>query len=228
MRVAVVDFPGSNSSAEVAKIVSSLGHDAVVLDYHADSLKDAEMAILPGGFSFGDYLRPGALAKGTPVSGVIRKFATDGGAVLGIGNGFQILCEIGVLPGCLLQNPDMKFCNKEVQVKVVSNECPFTKNLPIDSILTLPMGCYYGRYYLDRRTINDLENTNHIALKYCDQYGDTDIEKPFLGSLRGVAGIINRHGNVLGLMPRIERATDPLQGTTDGLKFFQSFLPPIS
>ena len=224
MKIAVIDLPGSNSSTEVSEILSRLNQQVEILQYRADSLKGIDAVIVPGGASFGDYLRPGALAKGTPVMGAIKAFAAAGGPVLGIGNGFQVLCEMGILPGALLQNPDMKFCNRDILVKVESNKSPFTKKIPIGTILKLPMGCYYGSYWTDRRTINDIEEAAHVALRYCDQFGETDYLSPFLGSLNGVAGVVSRHENVLGIMPRPERASDDLFGNTDGLAFFRSLV----
>ena len=221
-KIAVIDFPGSNTSAEVVRILNNMAQEAFVLNYRADSAKDAQAIILPGGFSFGDYLRPGALAKGSPVTGVIKRYANEGRPVLGIGNGFQILCEIGVLPGVLLQNPTMKFCNDEANVHVETHLSPFTKHIAEDTMLRLPMACYYGRYYTDKRTIKDLEEAKRVPLRYYNQYGEVDFDESFLDSLHAVAGLTNKQENVLGLMPRIELATDPLLGLTDGLLFFES------
>ncbi|MCC6933588.1 MAG: phosphoribosylformylglycinamidine synthase subunit PurQ [Deltaproteobacteria bacterium] len=223
-KIAVVDFPGSNSSAEVVRILKNLDQDAFLLNYRAESAKEAAAIIIPGGFSFGDYLRPGALVKGTPVTGLVKRYANDGKPVLGIGNGFQILCEIGILPGVLLQNPSMKFCNEEANVRVESHGSPFTKYIPEDTMMRLPMACYYGSFYTDKRTIKDLEDAKRVALRYYDQYGEVDLYNGFLSSLHSLAGVTNKEGNVLGLMPRIDLATDSLLGLTDGLMFFKSLI----
>ncbi len=180
--------------------------------------------VIPGGSAFGDYLRPGALTIGSPIMGSIRKFARDGGPTLAIGNGFQILCEMKVLPGVLLQNIGLQFLNQNVFLKVESTASPFTKVYEEEDILSLPMACNYGRWYADKRTIRDMEENREIVFRFCDQEGDVDPEDPFNDSLHAVAGIKSRHGNVLGMICHPERAAEGVIGNDEGLKLLSAVL----
>ena len=225
LKVAIACFPGASSAPEVCETMKSLGHEARIADYREEQLKNTDLVILPGGYSYGDYLRPGALAKGTPLVGAVKKFASDGGNVLGIGNCFQILCEAGLLPGILFQNPNQRFFQSSVYVRV-ENETFITKRMSPGSVLELPVACYYGSFYTDKRTANDLEYLQRIVLRYCDEYGEfvddvRDNGSNPLHSLKAIAGIASRHGNVVGIMPRIDRAVSEMFGNVNGLKFFK-------
>ncbi|MDR2338005.1 MAG: phosphoribosylformylglycinamidine synthase subunit PurQ [Deltaproteobacteria bacterium] len=222
-KIVIIDLPGANSAVEMSATLNQLGHTVRIANYKEETLKNTELIILPGGYSFGDYLRPGALAKDVPVMGAVKKFARDEGPVLGIGNGFQILCEAKILPGILFQNPTLTFFRNDIYVKVLSNNTFITKNIEPETVLKLPLACYYGSYYTDKRTINDMEEFQKITLKYCDEFGEIHYnDSNPTESLNAVAGIVSRHGNVVGLMPRIDRAVSELFGNTNGLKFFES------
>ena len=224
LKIAIANYPGANAALETRDTLVSMGHEVRIADYKEESIKNTDLVILPGGYSFGDYLRPGALAKGTPLTGAIKRFAKDGGNVLGIGNGFQILCEAELLPGILFRNPDHGFFKSTVYVKI-ENETFITKNLEQGTVLELPVACYYGSFYADKRTVNDLEYLQRIVLRYCDEFGECADEtrdngsNPFC-SLKAIAGVASRHGNVVGMMPRIDRAVDEMFGNVNGLKFF--------
>ena len=180
--------------------------------------------MIPGGAAFGDYLRPGALTIGSPVMGAIRKFARDGGPTLALGNGFQILCEMKVLPGILLQNMDLQFMNRQVFLRVENTKTPFTKNYDEEEIIRLPIACNYGRYFADKRTIRDMEENGEIVFRFCDQEGDVDPEEPFNESLHAVAGICSRHGNVLGMICHPERVCEAVMGSEEGLPLLSAVL----
>lgn len=225
MKVAVIQYPGSHGADDACYAYQQLlGQEPYKVWHQDEDLKAPDVVVVPGGYSFGDYLRPGALAKASPISGAVRKFAQDGGPVLGIGNGFQILCELGLLPGSLLANQNGKFMNTLVTLSVESTINPFTKNLTPNTTLKLPVANYFGRYYADRRTLRDLEDKNHIAFRYTTEEGDPTLPDNFNGSLSSIAGIISRHGNVLGLMPHPERAIEEFMGSCDGLNVLKSVL----
>lgn len=223
MKVAIVEFPGSSGVDDAEYAFSQvLGFDTTRVWHQQETVSDVDLLVIPGGASFGDYLRPGALSKSSPIVGAIRKCAKEDVPVLGIGNGFQILCELEILPGILLPNMISEFINSEVYVCVDSINGVWTKNLDKGTVLRLPLGCYCGRYFVDNRTLRDLEENDRIALRYCDEEGEVEIQNPYNGSLRSIAGIYNRHGNVLGLMPHPERAVEQLTGLNDGLKLLSS------
>ncbi len=227
MNIVIVNFPGSSDAQCLANTLIELGHNIQHLDHRVEQIKGVDLVILPGGYSFGDYLRPGALTRGTNTIGAIKRFVADGGKVLGIGNGFQILCEAGLLPGILFQNPDQRFFKQDVFVKILNNETFITSGFEVGEVVRLPLACYFGRYYTDKRTINDLQDANKLAFVYCDEFGEVVDEVHDNGSnplecLRSVAGIISRHGNVVGLMPRIDRAVSEFFDNVEGLRFFNS------
>lgn len=218
MRVAVVNYPGSHSAGETVRAFSALGAEAYLVDDKQESLNKPEAVIIPGGYSFGDYLRPGAMAKASPVSGVIRKFAKDGGPILGIGNGFQILCELGLLPGALLVNRDLRFANKTLTLRIERKDTPVTHGIS-QSEIRLPIACYAGSFWTDKRTAKELETNGEIIFRYLDAAGDVNDIHPYLGSLSSIAGITNRTRNIVGLMPHPERSA-----AADGALLFQSLL----
>jgi phosphoribosylformylglycinamidine synthase subunit PurQ / glutaminase len=223
MKVAVIAFPGSGGVKEaVFAYRDLLGHEVFTVWHQEESVKQAELVVLPGGSAFGDYLRPGALAKTSPICGAIRKHARDGKPMLGLGNGFQILCELDILPGVLLSNMTSRFLNENAYVMVDNTKSIWTKNIDPENPIKLPISCYFGRYYLDKRTLKDMEEQGHIAFRYSDVEGDVDMSEPYNGSVNAIAGILSRHENVLGLMLHPERAVEEISGNTSGLKILSS------
>jgi phosphoribosylformylglycinamidine synthase subunit PurQ / glutaminase len=216
MRFGVVVFPGSNCDHDAWYATSrNLGHESEFIWHDSKDLGDFDAVILPGGFSYGDYLRCGAIAKFSPVMAAVRKFAQDGGLVAGICNGFQILVESGLLPGALIRNRGLKFICREVSLSVATTNAPFTCQLTKDAHLRVPIAHGEGCYIADERTLDELEAEDRIAFRYVDNPN---------GSLRDIAGILSAGRNVLGMMPHPERASDPLMGSTDGLGVFQSMV----
>ncbi|ACK42695.1 MULTISPECIES: phosphoribosylformylglycinamidine synthase subunit PurQ [Dictyoglomus] len=216
MRVGVVVFPGTNCDMDTYHALRLVGHDPVYLWHKEHDLKNVDVVILPGGFSYGDYLRAGAIARFSPIMNEIIDFAKKGGYVLGICNGFQILLEAGLLPGAMLPNITNSFICKEVFLEVINNNTLFLKNYKVGEILKMPIAHKEGRYYISKRELEELKENNQIVLKY---YG----ENPN-GSLENIAGIINKKGNVMGLMPHPERAVEEILGSTSGLNLFLTLL----
>jgi phosphoribosylformylglycinamidine synthase len=216
MKVGVVVFPGSNCDHDAWYALSQNLHQSTELIWHdSRSLGDVDAVILPGGFSYGDYLRCGAIAKFSPVMQAVKKFARDGGLVLGICNGFQVLTEAGLLPGALVRNANLKFVCKPVPLEVVTTDSPFTHQAARGQTLTLPVAHGEGCYIADEKTLDRLEAEDRIALRYrvnCN------------GSMRDIAGILSAGRNVMGMMPHPERAADPLVGNTDGLAILGSLV----
>ena len=216
MRVAVVVFPGSNCDHDAWYAVSqNLHHEANLVWHNSDSLGDTDAVILPGGFSYGDYLRCGAIAKFSPVMQAIRKFADDGGPVLGICNGFQVLTETGLLPGALVRNAGLKFICKTVELEVATVNSPFTHLAEPGQTLRLPVAHGEGCYVADEAVLDRLEANDQVTLRY---------RQPCNGSMRNIAGIVNANRNVMGMMPHPERAADPLLGLVDGLTILNSLV----
>jgi phosphoribosylformylglycinamidine synthase len=216
MRFGVVVFPGSNCDHDAWYALShNLGQTAEYIWHDSRSLGQVDAVILPGGFSYGDYLRCGAIAKFSPVMEAIRGFAADGGLVLGVCNGFQILVESGLLPGALLRNRNLKFVCRDVTLHVESTHTPFTSGAALHQTLRMPVAHGEGCYYADERTLDELEAEGRVVLRYADNPN---------GSLRDIAGICNARRNVMGLMPHPERAADPLLGSTDGRVILESMI----
>lgn len=217
MKFGVVVFPGSNCDHDAQfSVTANLGEQAELL-WHRDSAipGDVDAVILPGGFSYGDYLRCGAIAKFSPLIGAVKDFATKGGLVIGICNGFQILTECGLLPGALVRNAGQKFLCMPVDLRVETVNTPFTNLATKGQVLTFPIAHGEGRYTADEATLDRLEAEDRVVFRY--------VSNPN-GSVRDIAGICNKERNVLGLMPHPERATDPLMGGTDGLVLFRSLV----
>jgi len=207
-------FPGSNCDHDAWYALNrNLGQPAEFLWHDEASLGDVDVVILPGGFSYGDYLRCGAIAKFSPVMTAVKKFARDGGLVLGLCNGFQILVECGLLPGALIRNRGLKFICRQVRLRTETSRSPFTSRIEQGRILRLPIAHGEGCYYADDRTLDELEAEDRVVFRYLDNPN---------GSLRDIAGILNAQRNVMGMMPHPERASDPLMGSTDGLAVFES------
>jgi phosphoribosylformylglycinamidine synthase I len=223
MKFAVVVFPGSNCDHDAyhaAKHV--LGQDAEFVWHKETSLRGADVVVLPGGFSHGDYLRTGAIARFSPVMNVVMEFARAGGPVIGICNGFQILLESGLLPGAMLRNRDLKFHCELVRVRVEQTNTPFTVKAAPGRILSLPIAHGEGNYFADPETIAQLESSGRVVFRYCDASGAvTDAANPN-GSINNIAGICNDARNVVGLMPHPERACESALGSADGLVLFES------
>ena len=214
MKVGVVVFPGSNCDHDAWYAVThNLGQKAELVWHDSARLPGVDAVILPGGFSYGDYLRCGAIAKFSPVMGAVRKFAAEGGLVAGFCNGFQILTEAGLLPGALVRNRGLKFICKPVALRVETSDSPFTARYRQGQTVTLPIAHGEGCYIADESTLDRLEAENRVAFRYLDNPN---------GSLRDIAGILNEGRNVLGMMPHPERASDPLMGSTDGLALLQA------
>src|SRR5438067_1088634 len=216
MKFGVVVFPGSNCDHDAFFAVgNNLGQQAEYIWHDSASLGDVDAVVLPGGFSYGDYLRCGAIAKFSPVMQAVRKFAADGGLVLGVCNGFQILVEAGLLPGALIRNRGLKFICRELRLSVATTNSPFTSDARAGQEIRLPIAHGEGCYVADERTLDELEAEDRIALRYIDNAN---------GSMRAIAGVLNRERNVMGMMPHPERRTEPLMGSTGGLFVFQSML----
>jgi phosphoribosylformylglycinamidine synthase I len=209
MKVGIVVFPGSNCDHDAWFAVSeNLHHRAEFVWHESASVGDVDAVLLPGGFAFGDYLRCGAIAKFSPVMMAVKDFAHDGGLVLGICNGFQVLAESGLLPGALVRNSNLKFVCRTVATEVVSTDSPFTHKAAAGQILNLPVAHGEGCYVADERTLDELEAKDRVLLRYLDNPN---------GSMRNIAGIVNTERNVMGMMPHPERASDALVGGTDGI-----------
>src|SRR6516165_6220325 len=216
MKFGVIVFPGSNCDHDAFWAASrTLGQPAEFIWHDSTDLRGSDVLILPGGFAYGDYLRCGAIAKFSPVMRAVRQFAADGGIVLGVCNGFQILVETGLLPGALLRNSGLRFICREVRLRIETANSPFTCAGEKGQILRFPIAHGEGRYYADERTLDELEAEDRVVFRYLDNPN---------GSLRDIAGILNRERNVMGMMPHPERAADPLMGSTDGLIIFESVL----
>ncbi|MHB8395066.1 MAG: phosphoribosylformylglycinamidine synthase subunit PurQ [Candidatus Dormibacteria bacterium] len=221
-RFGIAVFPGTWSDRDCAHAVGRAGGEAVFLWHAEKDLKGADCVILPGGFAHGDYLRAGAIARFAPLMEAVTEHARSGGLVLGICNGFQILCEAGLLPGALLRNRDLQFRCQDTTLLVEPADSPFLAGIPVGSRLNVPISHGQGRYFADPMMLANLEEGKQVALRYCSPAGELgDAHNPN-GSLSHIAGIVNRGGNVLGMMPHPERACEPLLGSEDGLRLFSS------
>ncbi len=223
MKFGVVVFPGSNCDHDTYHVISKVIGQPVDFIWHKqDSVAGFDAIILPGGFSYGDYLRSGAIARFSPVMQAVTTFANEGGLVLGICNGFQILCESGLLPGMLLKNRAQKFICEHVNVRVEHTETPFTNAYHPEQVLRLPIAHGDGNYFCDDATLQELEANQQILFRYCDPQGNaTEAANPN-GSRHNIAGVCNANRNVLGLMPHPERAAEDVLGNHDGLAMFNS------
>jgi phosphoribosylformylglycinamidine synthase len=225
MKFGIVVFPGTNCDRDCFHVVTSvLGQEAVYLWHKSTDLSGCDALILPGGFSYGDYLRAGAIGKFSPVMQSVIGFAKSGGPVIGICNGFQILVESGLLPGAFIRNRTLKFVCRTVHIKVENTTGPFTGLLRAGEILSMPVAHGDGSYFADRETLNRLESENRILFKYCDPAGTVTDEANPNGSVENIAGIVSPEGNVLGMMPHPERALESILGSTDGAKIFNSLI----
>src|SRR6266581_3500731 len=225
MNFAVLQFPGSNCDQDVVHVLRNvLGHSARLLWHKQHSLGAADAVIIPGGFSYGDYLRTGAIARFSPVMQAVRAFASNGGLVFGVCNGFQILCEAGLLPGALIRNRSLQFRCEHVFLKTVTAESPFTNQLPPGNLLRIPIAHGEGCYFADDETLAKLRANNQVLWRYVNSQGEpTETANPN-GSLDNIAGICNERRNVAGLMPHPERASEAILGSADGRLVFESLI----
>jgi phosphoribosylformylglycinamidine synthase len=228
MKVGVVSFPGSNCDEDaVLAVVEQLQEDAVLLWHKDHDLRGADVIILPGGFSYGDYLRPGAIARFSPIMQEVVAHAKRGGPVIGICNGFQIACEAGLLPGALLRNESLQFRSMPVTLRVENTDTVFTRAVTAGALLTMPIAHGDGRYTADDATLAALEQEGRIVFRYVDTDGNASPEANPNGSMHNIAGIANDTGSIVGLMPHPERAMEPLLGSTDGRVLFESLLTTV-
>ena len=229
MKFAVIVFPGSNCDHDAYHTVKHvLGQEAEFVWHKETTLKGADVVILPGGFSHGDYLRTGAIARFSPIMSAVTEFAARGGPLLGICNGFQVLCEAKLLPGALLRNQDLKFHCEHVHVRVEQTNTPFTSRASRGQVLRLPIAHGEGNYYADPETIAELEATGRIILRYCDSQGRISTDGNPNGSLNSIAGVCSDDRNIVGLMPHPERACEPWLGSQDGLVMFESVVGALA
>jgi len=229
MKFGVVVFPGSNCDHDCYHVATKvMGHEARFLWHKDTEIGDEDCLILPGGFSYGDYLRSGAMAACSPIMDSVRKFADDGGLVIGICNGFQILVEARMLPGVLIRNDSLKFICKDVHLRVEHSDTSFTNACRVGEVLKIPIAHHDGNYYAEKKEIARLMKNGQILFRYCSREGDVDAETNPNGSLEAVAGITNEKGNVCGMMPHPERCSESLLGNQDGLKIFESIITAVT
>ncbi|MBD1861608.1 MULTISPECIES: phosphoribosylformylglycinamidine synthase subunit PurQ [Trichocoleus] len=229
MKFGVVVFPGSNCDRDVATVTEGLLQQPTRMVWHEESdISDLDVVVVPGGFSYGDYLRCGAIARFSPVMQATIKHAEQGKLVLGICNGFQVLTEAGLLPGALVRNRDLHFVCDRVPVKVERNDLPWTQEYQAGEVITLPIAHGEGSYYADPDTLAELEANGQVLFRYCTAAGEAENGSNPNGSLNNIAGICNHRGNVLGMMPHPERAAEPILGNTDGMKLFHGLLSAVA
>lgn len=229
MKFGVVVFPGSNCDHDTYHVLSKVIGQPVDFIWHRQStLNGCDAVILPGGFSYGDYLRTGAIARFSPVMGAVKEFAARGGLVMGICNGFQILCEAGLLPGALLRNANLKFICGHINMRVETTDTPFTSRCQRGQVLSVPIAHGDGNYYCDAATLAELQDENRIIFRYADEQGGLSEGANPNGSLDNIAGICNRERNVLGLMPHPERASEMLLASQDGRVIFFSLADTLA
>jgi phosphoribosylformylglycinamidine synthase len=229
VKFGIVVFPGSNCDQDCHHVATDLlGCEADYIWHHDRDLKGADVVILPGGFAYGDYLRAGALARFSPVMESVAAFAKEGGPVLGICNGFQVLLEAGLLPGAMQINRGLRYVCRDIHMKVENDATPFTSLYPNGSVVTMPVGHMEGNYTAPPDVLDALEKEGRVVFRYCDLQGNvTDAANPN-GAARNIAGIVNREGNVVGLMPHPDRCAEPLVGNSAGRKMFESAVAALA
>ncbi len=229
MKFGVIQFPGSNCDQDPYWVLEQVAHQPVTYLWHeSQDLQNCDLVIIPGGFSYGDYLRTGAIARFSPVMESVRKFAAGGGLVLGICNGFQILTESHLLPGALLRNAGLKYICKPVHVRIENAATPFTSACKKGDVLQIPIGHMDGNYFCDDATLQQLKREDRVVFRYANAQGEITAEANPNGSLDSIAGICNEGRNVVGMMPHPERASEAAMGGTDGFKIFESVLSAVT
>jgi phosphoribosylformylglycinamidine synthase len=227
MKFGVVMFPGSNCDVDCFHVIKEVLKEEVEYIWHKEPLRESkryDCIILPGGFSYGDYLRPGAIARFSNVMEGIIDFAEKGGLVLGICNGFQVLLEAGLLPGAMKRNKNLRFICDNVFVRVENNTIPFTLKCKKGQVLEIPIAHGDGNYHIDKKTLKEMKENNQIVFRYCDEKGEVSEATNPNGSIDNIAGICNRRGNVLGMMPHPERCSEEILGSADGKLIFDSIM----
>jgi phosphoribosylformylglycinamidine synthase len=229
MKFGVLVFPGSNCDHDTYNVVETLLGQPVTFLWHAsEDLEGADAILVPGGFAYGDYLRTGAIAKFAPIMQSVIKFAKNGGLVMGICNGFQILCESGLLPGALMRNAGQRYICKQVHLRTETPDSPFTHNIARGRVLQMPIGHMEGNYFCDAETLAQLKSEDRIAFRYATPTGEITPTANPNGSLENIAGILSEGRNVLGLMPHPDRSSEALLGSADGLLVFQSLAASLA
>ena len=228
MKIAVLQFGGSNCDHDVHYVLNEVIGVETDLVWYKDELEGYDGVVVPGGFSYGDYLRAGAIAARAPIMNSLRKMADKGLPVVGICNGFQILVESGLLPGALMTNSYPKFRCEWVNLRVENNTSPFTNSFKMGEVIRIPIAHMEGNYFADEHTLSKLDSHKRVAFRYVDEKGNTTDEANPNGSIENIAGIINEQGNVLGMMPHPERASEQILGSEDGKKIFDSMVSYIS
>ncbi|SFS14886.1 phosphoribosylformylglycinamidine synthase subunit I [Granulicella pectinivorans] len=229
MKFGVLVFPGSNCDHDTYHVVETLVGAPVTYLWHAsEDLQGCDAILVPGGFAYGDYLRTGAIAKFAPVMQSVAKFAKGGGLVMGICNGFQILCEAGLLPGVLMRNKGQQYICKQVHLRTETTDSPFTRGLGAEQVLKMPIGHMEGNYFCDEATLAELNGQNRVAFRYADASGAVTAGANPNGSLENIAGVLSEGRNVLGLMPHPDRSSEALLGSSDGLVLFKAMAEALS
>lgn len=224
----IIVFPGSNCDHDAYHALSNILEVETRYIWHKESdLSDIDIIVIPGGFSYGDYLRSGAIARFSPIMKEVEKAARDGTPTIGICNGFQILLEANLLPGAMMHNQQLRFVCKNVHIRCENTDSIFTNHLQKGEVLKIPVSHGEGNYFIDEDGLKELKDNQQIAFRYCDSNGELTYESNFNGSVDHIAGIVNKQGNILGLMPHPERAVESLLGSTDGLSFFESLLDTV-
>ena len=225
MKIGIVVFPGSNCELDTQHVLKNLlGQDVIMLWHEQRDLEGSDVVILPGGFSYGDYLRTGAIARFSPIMESVIEFAAKGKPLIGICNGFQILLECGLLPGALVTNGSLKFISDDVIIRVETESSIYTSKYEKSQLLKMPIAHIGGSFFADDDTLEEIESDGQVAFRYCDTKGNVNSKSNPNASLGNIAGIYNKEGNVLGLMPHPERASESLLGSTDGLGLFESLI----
>jgi phosphoribosylformylglycinamidine synthase subunit PurQ / glutaminase len=229
MKFGVLVFPGSNCDHDTYNVIAEIAHQAVTFLWHdSEDLQDVDAVLVPGGFAYGDYLRTGAIARFSPVMQAVKRFADQGGLVLGICNGFQILTESGLLPGALMRNAGLKYICKQVHLRVETTNSPFTNQLTEGEVLQIPIGHMEGNYFCTPEDLHRLEAEDRIAFRYTTPTGEIANEANPNGSLSNIAGILNEKRNVLGMMPHPDRSSEKLLGSPDGWNIFASMIEALA
>ena len=229
MKFGIIVFPGSNCDDDMVHVLGDVMGQEVVKIWHKEVALPAgfgpdDCIVLPGGFSYGDYVRAGAIARFSPIMKAVVAFAEAGGFVFGVCNGFQVLCECGLLPGVLMRNQNLQFICKNIWIEAVTNDSPITEAIELGKALKIPIAHAEGRYYADEKTLDALESNNQVLFRYCDSEGNVTPESNPNGAARNIAGICNAQRNVFGMMPHPERASEDVLGNTDGRILFESML----